>query len=224
MLEKRILWILNILVLIGSLAIVANLSYDILTVGRYKPDSDVMLQIQLVICLIFLFDFWVRFSFSKTKWHFVSRNFLLLIFSIPYMNIVSYTQMDISHQAHYILGFIPLLRGGYGMLIIIRWIAGRTVTTLMVAYLSMLASITYFASLLFFVAEKGVNPSVTAYSDAIWWACMDMVTVGSNVIAVTPIGQVLSVVLACSGMMMLPIFTVYITDKVTKRKDAAIKP
>lgn len=223
MLERRILWLLNILVLLGSLAIVASLSYDILTIGRYMPDSEFMLQIQWWICLIFLVDFWVRFWLNKDKWHFVSRNFLLLIFSIPYMNIVSSSHMEISHQAHYLLGFIPLLRGGYGLLIIIRWIAGRTVTTLMFAYLSMLASITYFASLLFFVAEKGVNPAVTSYRDAIWWACMDMVTVGSNVVAMTPIGQVLSVVLACAGMMMLPIFTVYITDKVTKRREQSAK-
>lgn len=41
---------------------------------------------------------------------------------------------------------------------------------------------------------------------------MDVTTVGSNIIAVTVTGRVLSVLLAALGMMMFPIFTVYITN------------
>lgn len=46
---------------------------------------------------------------------------------------------------------------------------------------------------------------------------MDVTTIGSNVIAVTPVGRVLSVVLAALGMMMFPIFTVYITSIIERR-------
>ena len=45
--------------------------------------------------------------------------------------------------------------------------------------------------------------------------------VGSNIYAVTPTGKILSVVLAALGMMMFPIFTVYVTSLVqqaNKRK------
>lgn len=41
---------------------------------------------------------------------------------------------------------------------------------------------------------------------------MDVTTVGSNIYATTAVGKILSVVLAALGMMMFPIFTVYITD------------
>ena len=45
---------------------------------------------------------------------------------------------------------------------------------------------------------------------------------GSNIIAVTGVGKVLSVLLAALGMMMFPIFTVYVTNLVTQRnKEAA---
>ena len=47
---------------------------------------------------------------------------------------------------------------------------------------------------------------------------MDVTTVGSNIIAVTPTGRVLSVLLAALGMMMFPIFTVYVTSLVERRK------
>ena len=46
---------------------------------------------------------------------------------------------------------------------------------------------------------------------------MDVTTVVSNIIAVTTTGRVLSVVLAALGMMMFPIFTVYITSIIERR-------
>lgn len=46
---------------------------------------------------------------------------------------------------------------------------------------------------------------------------MDVTTVGSNIIAVTTTGRVLSVILAALGMMMFPIFTVYVTSLVQRR-------
>ena len=46
---------------------------------------------------------------------------------------------------------------------------------------------------------------------------MDVTTVGSNIIAVTATGRVLSVLLAALGMMMFPIFTVYVTSLIQKK-------
>lgn len=211
---------LNIMVLLGSLAIVVSLSYDILQLGEYRPDSSLMLKIQLAVCVIFIVDFMVQVWLDERRWRFVRRNFLLLLFAIPYMNIVSYQHYQLAPEIHYLLGFIPLLRGGYGLIMIVRWLTGRTITSLIVSYISILFSVTYFASLLFFVAERNLNPMVKSYWDALWWACMDMTTVGSDVEAQSLIGRVLSVVLAGAGMMMLPIFTAYITDRVSQKRTA----
>lgn len=210
-------WILNLSVLISSLAIVVNVSYDILTVGVYNPHSTSMLTIQVWVCSIFLLDFIVRLLISEHKLHFISRNFMLLIFSVPYLNIVGHLGIPLAEHRYYLLGLIPLLRAGYGLIIILRWIYGRSATTLLAAYLSMLTAMVYFSSLLFYVAERGVNPDVKHWTDAMWWALMDMNTVGSNIIAVTPIGRILSVILGCAGIMVLPIFTVYITQKMSQR-------
>ncbi len=219
--DKRIIDWLNILVLLGSLAIIASLSYDILTVGRYRPDSPMTLTIQLVVCSIFILDFLVRWVIAPRKGRFVKHNFLLLLFSIPFLNIVHYAQWNIPHELHYLLGFVPLLRGGYGLVVITRWFTHRSATSLMVSYLAILTATTYFTSLIFFVAERGLNPDVKTYSDALWWATMDLTTVGSNIVAVTPVGKILSVFLAAAGMMMLPIFTVYITDRVVNSRSQA---
>ena len=85
-----------------------------------------------------------------------------------------------------------------------------------VSYLTMLLATVYFSSLAFFVLEHRVNPLVNGYGDALWWAFMDVTTVGSNIIAQTVTGRVLSVLLAALGMMMFPIFTVYVTSLLQK--------
>ena len=113
--------------------------------------------------------------------------------------------------------FIPLVRGGYAMAIVVGWLTYNRASSLFVSYLTMLLATVYFASLAFYVTEHGVNSQVTDYGDSLWWAFMDVTTIGSNVIAVTPTGRVLSVLLAALGMMMFPIFTVYVTSLVERR-------
>ena len=101
------------------------------------------------------------------------------------------------------------------------WLSGSKASGLFTSYITMLMATVYFASLIFFVLEHKVNPMVTDYWSALWWAFMDVTTVGSNIYAVTPTGKILSVVLAALGMMMFPIFTVYVTSLVhqaNKRK------
>ena len=115
------------------------------------------------------------------------------------------------------LRFIPLVRGGYAMAIVVGWLTYNRASGLFVSYLTMLLATVYFSSLAFYVMEHGTNPLVKSYGDALWWAFMDVTTVGSNIIAVTPTGRVLSVLLAALGMMMFPIFTVYVTSLVQRR-------
>jgi hypothetical protein len=50
---------------------------------------------------------------------------------------------------------------------------------------------------------------------------MNTTTVGSNIVAVTGVGQVMSVILAAAGMMMFPIFTVYVTSLVKESRRKA---
>ena len=116
----------------------------------------------------------------------------------------------------YLLRFIPLLRGGYALAIVVGWMTYNRASSLFVSYLTMLLATVYFSSLAFFVHEHRVNPLENGNGDALWWAFMDVTTVGSNIYAVTATGKILSVVLAALGMMMFPIFTVYVTSLLQK--------
>ena len=142
--------------------------------------------------------------------------FRIFLVSIPYLNIIDYMQLAFSPETTYFLRFIPLLRSGYALAIVVGWLTASKASSLFISYLTMLLATVYFSSLIFFVLEHKVNSEVSSYSDALWWAFMDVTTVGSNVYAVTVTGRVLSVLLAALGMMMFPIFTVYVTSLVQK--------
>jgi len=125
--------------------------------------------------------------------------------------------MDFLTRDNLYAAFHPIVRGGYAMAIVVGWLTYNRASGLFVSYLTMLLATVYFSSLAFYVMEHGPNPLVKGYGDALWWAFMDVTTVGSNIIAVTPTGRVLSVLLAALGMMMFPIFTVYVTSLVERR-------
>lgn len=208
--------VLNILVLIGSIVIFSMLSFEIIGTGTLYDDSFID-TVQFIICLIFLTDYFWRFSKARNKVKFFFNNLIFLLVSIPYINILNFLNASVTEGFKLFLRTIPLIRGGYGLYLVVKWFVGNRVSSLFVTYLTILAAFIYFASLIFYMQEKAVNGMVKEYWDALWWALMDVTTVGSNIYAMTRIGQLLSVFLAALGMMMFPIFTVYITSRLQKK-------
>ena len=214
--KKGIYGILHVIILLLSLFLVISISIDTFKGIPFYTQS-VYMKVQLWICVLFLFDFILELFLSKNKWHYLSTHFIFLLVAIPYQNIISYMGWTFSPEVTYMIRFVPLVRGGYAMAIVVGWLTYNKASGLFVSYLTMLLATVYFSSLAFFVLEHKVNPLVTGYGDALWWAFMDVTTVGSNIIAVTVTGRVLSVLLAALGMMMFPIFTVYVTSLIQKR-------
>lgn len=203
---------LNLLVLLGSVLVIAALSFETFHdfAGIYY---HTYLKIQLWVCTVFMADFWFRFYLSANRLRFIVRNLIFFLVAIPYLNIAHHIQLQLSPEAYYIFKLMPLVRGGYGMAVMVGWFTRSSITSLLVSYIVTLLALIYFATLIFYSLEFGVNPQVKDYGTAVWWAFMNVTTVGANIFAVTPMGKVLTVVLAASGMMMFPIFTVYITNR-----------
>lgn len=211
--ERIFCAIMHICVLCLSVFLVVSISIDTFhNVAFYKAPK--FLKLQIWICVVFLIDFFVELFMAKDKWHYIATHFLFFLVSIPYLGIISYFGWTFSDKVTYLLQYIPLVRGGYAMAIVIGWFTYNKATSLFYTYIFTLISTVYFASLLFFVFEHDVNSLVTDYYSALWWASMDVTTVGSNIVAVTAVGRVLSVLLAALGMMMFPIFTVYVTNMI----------
>lgn len=211
---------LNILVLLGSLFIIVIVSIELLSLRPVLSESFI-LNTHLIVCFIFLLDFFVRWFYSGQGWRFMWRNLFFFLVSIPYLNIVYAFVPDLSHGAWVALRLIPLTRGIYGVSLIVSWMTLSKVTNLFVTYLTILFIIIYFSSIIFFFMEHGPNPMVKDYWDAFNWSLMNVTTVGSNIFGVTKLGQSLAVILAASGMIFFPIFTAFVVDKFQKKRKEA---
>lgn len=209
--ESKVYGTLHIAILLLSLFLVVIISVDTFRNLSFLNQDNYM-TIQLWVCTFFMLDFLLELVLAPCKWRYLKTHFVFFLVSIPYLNIITWLHLDFSSQTGYFLRFIPLVRSGYALAIVVGWFTHNRASNLLVSYLTMLLATVYFASLLFFVMEHEVNPMVARYSDALWWAFMDVTTVGSNIYAVTATGKILSVVLAAFGILIFPIFTVYVSN------------
>ena len=141
---------------------------------------------------------------------------ILLFLSIPYLAILDYSSIHLTQEQIYLISFIPLLRGGVALVMLILLLVERNTTAIFISYLLLLFSIIYSMSLIFFIFERNVNFEVQHYRDALWWAGMTVTTVGSNIIPYTNVGKIITTMLAATGMTAFPIFTVYFTSVVNR--------
>lgn len=212
--RRRTIFVLRIMLLIVAWGLIALITYDTLNNISFLT-NPFYLKIQLWICLFFLFDIAVEFTLSEHRWRYLARNIFFVLVSIPYPYIIHALDLQVIPEVAYALRFMPLLRAAYVFGLVTGIMSKNIVTSLFGGYILMLVTILYCMSLMFFVEEHFVNPQVTDYWQALWYTIMQMSTCGSNIAPVTFTGKVISIILAGSGLILFPVFTVYFTKAFT---------
>ncbi|MDE6139864.1 MAG: potassium channel family protein [Alistipes sp.] len=215
---------LNTLTLLASIALIVALSMEIIPSKEYVVFSSGYLTTTLIVCLIYMADFFVRMSAANYPLRYFWRNIVVLLLSIPYQNILYWTTGGhVSHDVSLILSGVILLRAFLALYMIVRWLVGGSINRLFTAYIITLVVFTYISALIFYEYEAPVNTHLHGFGNALWWAWMNVTTVGAAIFPVTAIGKVVCVLLPMLGMAMFPIFTVYVTNLynagLTKRKE-----
>ncbi len=208
--------IIHTLVLILSLVLIVYISYDTFENKPFLNNHQYM-TFQFWVCMVFLADFFIELGFAHDKKAYLKDRWFFFIISIPYLNIINQYHFQFPADVIYYLRFVPLIRGAYSLSMVMGYISNNRAVSLLSQYLAILAAATYILGLIFYYQEYGVNPNVTSFWDALYWAAMNMTTVGCYFSAVTPVGKIISVILPILGMLMLPLFTVFITDQVRAR-------
>lgn len=213
--ELKIVKVLHIVSVFMLLLLSISITVDTFN-NTLNLTGEVYMKIQLWVCLYFLFSLFIELLFSKDKLRFLWRNLFFILISIPYLNIFQVLDITFSPEVTYFLRFIPLIRGCYALGYVILALSRQKVSGVFFSYITILFSLMYFYSLIFYVFEYKVNPNVHSYYDALWWTAMEATTTGSSIEAVTPVGKIMSVIAAISGITMFPFFTVYITSLIQK--------
>lgn len=215
--RKITLDIFHAAILVLSVALIVFISYDTFKNIPFL-ENDAYMAFQFFVCVVFIADFFVelwltpkgeRGSYFRARW-------LFLLMSIPLLNIVDAYQIQLSPDALYFARFLPLARGALALAIVLNYIASNRITGIFVSYLSIMLLTVYFAGLIFYEREQPVNPGVTSYWDAFWWCSLEATTLGSSLNPVTLAGKLLAVILSLMGIVMFPLFTVYLSSLILK--------
>lgn len=203
------------LMLVLSLALVVYISVDTFNGTNFLENRHYMV-FQLWVCIFFIVDFFVEWYFAGNRRRYFARRWPFLLVSIPYLNLVTHYQIALTPDEVYFVRFVPLTRAIYAMALTVGYVSVHRITSMLASYLTVMLSVLYCASLVFFYEEHSVNPMVESYWDALWWACMNSTTLGCDIYPAMWPGKVLSAVLSMMGMIMFPLFTVYFTSLVQR--------
>lgn len=216
--ENRTLLAIHLFVIVLAVLLITYITYDALNNISFIS-SEGYLKAQFWICLFFILSIVAEMVIRRhfTVWEWISH-FIFLLICVPYLSIIVHFDIKISPHLHYFLRFVPIIRAVYALSIVSGAMSKSWIKGLFFSYLMILIASIYFGSMMFYLEEHYVNSAVTDYWSALYWACMDLTTCGCAINAITPVGKILAVVLAAEGLMLFPVFCVYVTDAVTHSK------
>lgn len=198
-------------VIIVSVLLIAYVSYDILN-GIALVNAERYLSFQLFVCIVFLASLFVDWYISERRCRFFIHNLFFFLVSIPYLNIIHASGTIMSEEAYTYIRFIPLVRSAFALAVVVGYLSKNKLNSLFMSYLIVLLAGLYFAALIFYKVEYGINEHVTSFPLVIWCAFMNVTTLGSPIVPVTAVGKIIYVFLGFLGMTMLPLFTVYVSN------------
>lgn len=210
--------VLHWVVIVMAALLIVYITRDTLAGRSFITDAFYM-KLQMWACVVFIIDILFGMIVADDRGAFIRQNIFFLLVSIPYLNILEYYGVRLNHTVAYLVHFIPMIRAGYVLAIVTGALttSDRVKGMSLVYTVLMIASI-YFCALVFFIEEHTVNPGVHNLCDALWWAFLDATTVGSNINSYTVTGQALDVFLSAEGLVLFPLFTVYITNVITRKR------
>lgn len=194
-----------------SLLLVISISIDTFAGTPFYNDTN-YLDLQFWICILLIILFTIEVYNAEHSWQYFGNHFLFLLLIIPYLTLFDWFDVTLSSEMEFLFRFIPLIRGYIAFTIIAYGLLRDLTAGLLITYIVILFSFIYYSSLIFYVLEANVNPMVHNFWDCLWYSCMTATTAGCSIQAVTTVGKIISVLLSLSGMMLLPVFTVYLTD------------
>lgn len=212
--HKGLRQVANSLTLLCALILIVAVSVEIIS-GDHLVFSPAYMTLQLIVCCIFLFDWFLRLGASERPGRFFWTHLIFLLLSIPWLNIADWSDHAFTRSEMMALATVPLLRSFLALYVVVRWMVEGKAERLFWAYIVTVVVFTYLSALLFYDYEILVNDRLHGFGNALWWAWMNVTTVGAAIFPVTTVGKIICVLLPILGMAMFPIFTVYVTTLYT---------
>lgn len=217
--RRRIIGAARAVVLLVALVPVITATVDTLHTRGFEQ-SDLGRRLQLAVCLLLALELVVEYFLAENRRRYVLTHWPFLLLCVPAAAILEAQGIGLPSHWLFVLNLLPAARGVFIISDLIMMTRAVTVDSIFYAYLALLLGVLYVSSLMFYVAEYGINPLVHSYRSAVYWAVMSMTTTGSNIAEYTSIGRALGVFVSAMGLVLFPVFTVYIASAFQQAKNS----
>lgn len=204
--RKENLGFLNLIILLLSFYVLLALLVD--TLFKLPPETSKLLTyIDNIICVVFLFDFIVRFRKAENKLAFMKWGWIDLIASIPTFDFMR------AGRLLRVIRLIRLIRAFRSTKHIVQHVFKNKIqgTLTSVAIIAILMLLLSSVAILQF--ETDPNSNIKTAEDAIWWSYVTITTVGyGDKYPVTTEGRIIAVILMTVGVGLFGTFTAFVSS------------
>ena len=208
------LGLLNLLIIILSFYVLSSLLIETFFTLP-KEISKVLDYIDNLICVIFLFDFALRFKKAENKLKFMKWGWIDLISSIPTFDFMR------AGRLLRLIRLIRLIRAFRSTRHVIENVFKNKIqgTLSSVSIISVLMLL--FSSIAILQFETAPNSNIKTAEDAIWFSYSTITTVGyGDKYPVTSEGRIIAAILITVGVGLFGTFTAYVSSWFVKSETA----
>jgi len=197
---------LNILILLLSFYVLIAIFID--TVFKLPPEVSRLLgYIDNVICLVFLFDFVVRFRQAENKLVFMKWGWIDLVASIPTLDFMR------AGRLLRLIRIMRLIRAFRSTRHIVHHVFKNRVQGTLTSVSIIAVLVLLFSSVAILQVENAPNSNIKTAEDAIWWSYVTITTVGyGDKYPVTTEGRIIAIVLMTIGVGLFGTFTAFVSS------------
>tara|TARA_Y100000588_G_C14259762_1_gene927098 strand:+ start:422 stop:1567 length:1146 start_codon:yes stop_codon:yes gene_type:complete len=208
-------------VMVMIVVILSIMSYDIIYLDSVE-DAELKRQIfwiDFCFCIVFLMEFYLRYTFAENKRWFVRNNWIDLVTSIPIPDGGALRYGRTLRLAR-VLRVARLLR--VIRIIFFFWKGFDKFTEVMDVKLMKksfkgVIVVIVIGAYFMMVQEGERDPSIGSFAESVWWSFTTVVTGGFGDIynPATGTGRALTVILILAGMILAGVFTATLTTLMT---------
>ncbi len=187
-----------------SLYVVLQLAVEV--ISNWSQETVLIFdRIDLVICAIFLTDWFYFFAKAENKSRYVRSHFLDFIASIPLVDVLRVFR---AARVVRLARAFKIVRGLRGLLPILRVLTANKARSVLFIYTMCTALIYVYCCIGIHNFEYGINPNIFNFGDSLWLGFTTITTVGyGDVHPVTTGGRIMSALLTVTGLGMFSIIT-----------------
>jgi voltage-gated potassium channel len=205
-LERSTISIFQCFILLLSVYVLAALFIQ--TVIVLPPDTSILLdRIDFAICLVFIYDFFLRLYRAPSKSRFLRWGWIDLVSSIPMFDALRWGRLV------RVVRIFRVLRAFRSTKVLLSFLFRNRAQSTFAAVALITAVLVIFSTLAILTLEDSPDANIKTPGDALWWAFATVSTVGyGDKFPVSTEGKIIAAVLMTAGVGFFGTFTAYVAS------------